>query len=91
MQTIRLLIKGKVQGVFFRATAKKVADSLELKGWIRNTASGDVEAVVTGMEEQLQQFTEWCRKGPENAEVSSLDVSETPLEDFSDFIVIRYR
>ena len=59
MTTVHLLIKGKVQGVFFRATAKEVADKLGVKGWIKNTWDDDVEAMATGSEEAIQKFIEW--------------------------------
>lgn len=89
MKTIHLLIKGKVQGVFFRATAKKVAEELNIKGWIKNTEDGDVEAIVSGDEKQLEEFIQWCKQGPEKAEVQEVIV--TPQEEitFNDFEVIR--
>jgi acylphosphatase len=89
MSTVHLLIKGKVQGVFFRATAKEVADHLGVKGWVKNSGDDDVEAMATGTEEAVQQFIEWCRVGPRKAEVE--DVTVTPKEEtpFSDFSVLR--
>lgn len=89
MPTYHLLIKGEVQGVFYRATAKKVADELGVTGWIKNTADDNVEALVTGPEEQLQKFIRWCKKGPAMAKVA--DVIATPHEEmkFSDFLVKR--
>lgn len=85
MPTIHLFVKGKVQGVFYRATAKKIADKLKLTGWIRNTKNEDVEAMVTGDEEQLKQFINWCKQGPEKAKVDDVIVTpqkETPFEEF---------
>ena len=89
MTTVRLLIKGKVQGVFFRATAKEIAQALDLKGWVKNTADGHVEALVTGDEEGVQQFIEWSKRGPENAVVSSVSVETLAEKRFDDFRVIR--
>ena len=89
MQTIHLLVKGKVQGVFFRATAKKVADRLNLTGWIRNTDEGHVEAVVSGPEEDLLQFIQWCRRGPDKSFVEHLDFEYLEVKEFTDFSVIR--
>jgi acylphosphatase len=89
MPTIHLLIKGKVQGVFYRATAKDVAQALDLKGWVKNTKDGHVESVASGSEKALQQYIEWCRKGPEKAVVSSINVISIKEETFEDFRIIR--
>ncbi len=78
MPTIHLLIKGKVQGVFYRATSKKIADKLNLTGWIKNTINDNVEATVTGDQEQLQQFINWCKNGPEKAKVEDVVVTKSP-------------
>ena len=89
MATVHLLIKGKVQGVFFRASAKEIADKLGVKGWVKNTWDEDVEAMATGNEEAVRKFIEWCWMGPRRAVVE--DVIITPAEEtfFDDFLVIR--
>lgn len=89
MSTVHLLIKGKVQGVFYRASAKETAEKLHLKGWIKNTPKGYVEAMVTGEEQDLQEFISWCKKGPPKAVVTEVVVS--PAEDtvFTDFSISR--
>lgn len=89
MPTFHLLIKGKVQGVFYRASAKKMAETTGITGWIKNTPEGDVEAVAAGTEEQLQQFISWCRKGPSGAKVTDVIVSEQKQIFFVDFSVRR--
>jgi acylphosphatase len=89
MPTIHLVIKGEVQGVFFRATAKKVADELGIKGWIKNTDDGDVEAIVTGDEKQIDKFINWCKEGPEKAEVEDVTVTQEKETFFTDFEIIR--
>ena len=89
MPTIHLLIKGDVQGVFYRATAKKIADGLNLTGWIKNTKDGDVEAIVTGDEAQLQQFINWCKHGPDKAKVEHVIVTQEKEMPFDDFEIIR--
>ena len=91
MPTAHLLIKGEVQGVFYRATAKKVADKLGLKGWIKNTRDGNVEAAVTGGEKELLEFIDWCKKGPEKAQVEDVNVTWENETAFKDFEVIRGR
>ena len=89
MATVHLRIKGKVQGVFFRASAKETADKLGVKGWVKNTWDEDVEAMATGNEEAVKKFIEWCWMGPRRAVVE--DVIITPAEEtfFDDFLVIR--
>lgn len=87
--TVHLLIKGKVQGVFYRASARDVAEQLELKGWIRNTEDDDVEAVVTGDPDQVKEFIEWCKKGPSRAHVDKVIVSEKEDESFDSFRIVR--
>jgi len=75
MKTTHLLISGKVQGVFYRASAKKIADQFELKGWIRNRPDGNVEALVQGNDDAVNRFIAWCKKGPDGALVSSVQVA----------------
>jgi acylphosphatase len=87
--TVHLLIKGKVQGVFYRASAKDVAEQLQLTGWIRNTEDDDVEAVVSGDEDRLKEFIEWCKKGPRKAEVRNVAVTKKEEEDFESFRIAR--
>lgn len=89
MPTVHLTVKGKVQGVFFRATAKDVAEELGLKGWVKNTDDGHVEAVVSGTEEQLQPFIQWCHQGPPKAVVTAVEVEQLPEQRFDAFRVIR--
>ncbi|RYZ57262.1 MAG: acylphosphatase [Chitinophagaceae bacterium] len=89
MPTQHLLIKGTVQGVYYRVSAKEVADAIGLTGWIRNTPEGHVEALVNGMPYQLQDFVDWCRKGPSGAVVTGVDVENRPEESFAGFRIIR--
>jgi len=89
MPAIHVLVKGKVQGVFFRVTAKEVADELALKGWVKNTDEGDVEIVASGEQPQLDKFVDWCRTGPRRAHVDSVTVKELPEQAFTEFAVVR--
>lgn len=85
-----LRIGGKVQGVFFRESARAEAARLALTGWVRNRADGSVEAVVEGEPAALEDFIRWCHRGPQAARVS--DVARTDGEatgEFSTFIVER--
>jgi acylphosphatase len=89
MKTVRLTIKGKVQGVFYRATAKDVADELGIKGWVKNLPDKNVEIRATASEELLQKFIDWCKLGPPKAKVDDVIVEELDFERFSDFRIIR--
>lgn len=87
--TVHLLIKGKVQGVFYRASAKDVAEQLNLSGWIRNTKDGNVETMVTGDADLVKEFIGWCNKGPSRAEVYKVIVTDKPDEQFFGFTIVR--
>ncbi len=89
MKTIRLIIQGKVQGVFFRATARDIADDLGIKGWVRNLPDRNVEIRATATEALLQKFIDWCKLGPPKAKVDDEIVEELDLEEFNSFRIIR--
>ena len=88
MKTVHLIITGMVQGVFFRASAKDTADKYEVKGWIKNTASGAVEALVTGEPFNIDEFVNWCKIGPEKAKVDHVAVIQKPKMKFQEFEVL---
>lgn len=90
IQKVHLIISGRVQGVFFRAHTKEVADSLGLKGYVRNLPGGAVEAVAVGNEEKIKEFITWCKKGPQHAEVTDVKINYPEIkEEFKEFEV-RY-
>ena len=89
MPTVHLLIKGRVQGVYYRASAKEKALELSLTGWVKNTAAGDVEAVVTGPQTAIQDFIAWCRQGPPAAEVQEVQIEPMPETTFEEFSITR--
>ncbi len=89
-KTISIIISGKVQGVFFRQTAKEKALELSLTGEIKNLEDGSVYIVVTGSPEQLAPFTDWCKKGPPRAVVSGVEIIELSLKQFEHFRIVRY-
>jgi acylphosphatase len=85
----RIVIAGRVQGVFYRASAERRARELGLSGWVRNLADGRVEAHAEGARTPLLEFVEWCRKGPPAARVVSLDAREAPVEGHASFSVLK--
>jgi len=82
-----MIVSGKVQGVFFRASAKAAADGLGVVGLVRNLPNGSVYLEAEANEEQLQQFEAWCRKGPTRAIVDNVRVQEGNVANYREFIV----
>ena len=85
MPTIHLIVSGRVQGVYFRASAKERADALGITGWVRNTRLGSVEIMATASAGQLQLFKAW----PAGAHVKELKEEEV-LETAFDLFSIRH-
>ena len=83
-----VFISGRVQGVFYRASTKNMAEQLGLKGWVRNTSDGLVEAVFEGEETAVKYMISWCHKGPISAEVSDVTLDYTKfLGEFEEFCI----
>ena len=76
MRRTRVVVSGRVQGVFFRASCAERARALGLSGWVRNDAAGRVEAVFEGPEEAVAAMIRWCHGGPTHAQVETVEVSE---------------
>ena len=89
MPSVHIIVQGKVQGVFFRATAREVAGEIGVSGTVQNTEQGAVEIRATGSQEQLDQFVAWCRKGPSRARVSDVVITQTDEQTFEGFQVVR--
>jgi acylphosphatase len=85
----RMLVAGKVQGVFFRASTKSKADELGIKGLVRNEPDGSVYIEAEGEADNINQFIAWCKEGPPRAVVQHIDVRETDVTGFSEFTVQR--
>ncbi len=89
MKHLDITIKGRVQGVFFRASTKAVADHLGIKGYVRNEPNGDVFIAAEGDQMSLEMFLDWCKEGPENAEVTSAESREGELKNYRNFEVVK--
>jgi len=89
MPSVHLIIKGKVQGVYYRASAREMALDLSLTGWIKNTPQGHVEIFATGPQDTLQRFIGWCRQGPADAVVTDVAIQPMPDTAFPDFSIRR--
>ena len=89
-QTLSITITGKVQGVYFRQSAKEKALALGLTGQAKNLRDGNVQIIASGTQEQLAAFTDWCKKGPPRAEVAGVEILELPLQLFDHFTIVRF-
>lgn len=83
------LVKGRVQGVFFRAETQRVAIELGVAGWVRNTLEGHVELLISGTPEAIGEMRIWLKEGPSLARVDALELLECPAVDVPGF-EIRY-
>jgi acylphosphatase len=71
---VHVVVRGRVQGVFFRASTLERAQELGLRGWVRNRPDGAVELVAEGDEAAVASLVDWCHHGPPSAKVESVDV-----------------
>lgn len=72
-ERVHVLIKGQVQGVFFRSSTRDMASSLGLSGCVRNLPDGSVEAIFEGPKDKLRRAVQWCHQGPPGASVTHVD------------------
>jgi len=89
LKTLSIIVTGKVQGVWYRQSAKEKATELGVTGNVRNQPDGSVAIIATGLANQLDQFIEWCRQGPPRALVTNVEVTELPLQSFDRFVIER--
>lgn len=82
-------VKGKVQGVFFRASTREVATDLGITGWVKNEDDGSVKIQAEGTDEQLKEFLKYCEKGPKNSLVEEVKVSSGNVLFFKEFEIVR--
>jgi acylphosphatase len=83
-----VIARGRVQGVFFRDTTRRAAESRGVSGWVRNRGDGAVEAVFEGDPDAVEGMVRLAREGPGRAEVERLEVSEEEPEGLSGFRVV---
>lgn len=84
---LNIKVIGKVQGVFFRASTKAVADQMGIKGLVRNEKDGSVYIEAEGSATFLEMFVDWCKEGPDKSVVENVEVSEGELKNYSNFEV----
>ena len=85
----RVLIAGRVQGVMFRASCRRVAQQAKVAGWTRNLPDGRVEACLEGEPPAVERVLSWCRQGPPAAQVTSVEVHEEEPRGEAGFVVLH--
>lgn len=83
----RVIVRGQVQGVFFRDTIRREAKRRGVAGWARNRGDGAVEALFEGEADDVEAMVALCRRGPRGARVESVDVEDEPAEGITGFEV----
>ncbi len=86
-RTLHLIIRGRVQGVFFRDSMRREAERLGVVGWVRNCGDGSVEATVQADPSAVEAMLRWARRGPPRAEVESVD-AEPAYGDYASFDIL---
>lgn len=84
---VRVVVTGRVQGVWYRQSCKDVALAAGVHGWVRNTADGGVEAVLEGERDAVDAVIEWMRIGPRHAVVDDVELTLEPPEGARSFAV----
>jgi acylphosphatase len=85
--TCKILVYGRVQGVYFRQSARDRARELGVDGTVRNCADGSVEIIATGEKEKIEELYAWCKRGPDRAKVERADMHEHPLKKYEGFTI----
>ena len=89
MRRVRLIVKGRVQGVFFRYNTRKMAERLGLKGWVKNKIDGTVEILAEGSDDKINDLIGWCKKGPIGSRVETVGIkTEKYKGEFKDFSIV---
>lgn len=83
----RVVVHGRVQGVYFRETTRRRAETAGVAGWVRNRVDGTVEAVFEGAPDLVDRMVDWCRLGPPDAAVVAVDVHAEPPEGATGFAI----
>ena len=87
LQARRFIVSGRVQGVWFRDSTRRMALGLDITGHALNLDNGNVEVLACGSVEKLQQLRSWLHEGPPLAAVAQVDEAEVPYQELADFRV----
>lgn len=90
LKQVHVVVRGRVQGVFFRASSQREARRLGLTGWVRNRPDGNVEVLAEGEEEGLKELIAWANRGPTSARVERVEVRwRSFVGELSDFRIVE--
>ena len=89
MKTLKINIKGTVQGIFFRKFLEEKANELDMQGYCRNLDDGSVEVIAEGRDEKVNEFVELCREGPKQAQIMNVNVEEIKHQGLKGFKILR--
>lgn len=82
-----MVVKGRVQGVFFRQSCRELAVASGVRGWVRNRVDGAVEVRMEGSPGAVDRLVEWCRQGPPHAVVTAVEEQDRPMEHLRGFAI----
>jgi len=88
-KAVKMIIKGTVQGVFFRNFVKENADKLGLAGFVRNLENGSVEVFAEGDIDNVDKLYEFCKKGPKHSMIKDVILKEVKIQDMKDFKILH--
>jgi len=89
MKHLKIKVYGKVQGVYYRATAVEMAKLHNVYGYVKNEKDGTVYIEVEGEEENIKKFVAWCYIGSERAEVEKVEINGGEIRGYKNFITVR--
>lgn len=87
MTRTHVIVSGRVQGVGFRLSLARVAESRGVSGWVRNRPDGTVEAVIEGSADAVESVVRWCEQGPRGAIVDSVQAVDEPVDGLHGFAI----
>ena len=87
MTRTHVIVSGRVQGVGFRLSLARVAESRGVSGWVRNRTDGTVEAVIEGSADAVESVLRWCEQGPRGAIVDSVQAVDEPADGLHGFAI----
>ena len=83
----RIIVSGKVQGVFYRASTKEFCERHGITGWVKNLPGGEVEIFAQGTNDKLSSLSGWCAQGPQLARVEDVKVESVEIGEFNSFTI----
>lgn len=88
-KAVKVIIKGIVQGIFFRKFVKDEAEKNNIRGYVRNLETGNVEAWLEGNNEDVEKMIDTCKQGPRHAKIDEVIVEDKPFQGLSEFKILH--